>query len=568
MANDKIDNINIIEALIEQGCYEESLAFIDNMEANERNTAQINSLSSIIHLYKGDYSAAVLYGRRALMLEPENQEYQFNLGYIYALKGSKKEALSILDKLEMESRDFGLLQEIAAIKQDYLQNHMLMIAYFFPPLSGSGVFRSLKFSKYLPSFGWIPTVISTTKPMLNWNYEDKQMLEEIPECVTVLRVEDRFSTRGKRRLERQYIADVLLYLQQVLCTDQESREQYTNLLKTEEGIKALLHFPCQALTWSYDLITFVENHVDMKDFKIIYTTSGPYSSHLAGYYLKQKYNIPWVADFRDEWTNNPYMKREIGTPLDKLYVRMEQNVLDYANAVITVAKPARQNYLDSFHILPEKIFTITNGYDEEDFLKIPLSRDKNSTFKISFCGLIYSEERNLHSLFKAVRELISEGNIPADHIEICIMGASNIDNEKIAQTYELQKNIKLFPYGSHEGALRLCLNSDLLICPIGDDKKYNSVIPGKIFEYLRSGKPILVLGWPKGNVAEMIESSHQGHTKLSSDISGIKYVIESEYTKWHQTSENKYFVHESTKQYERKILTAQLACLFDERLQC
>ena len=270
--------------------------------------------------------------------------------------------------------------------------------------------------------------------------------------------------------------------------------------------------------------------------------------------------MPWVADFRDEWVNNPYVDIDLKHPVHQLLHHLESLLLRHADCSLTISDVAVENYIRTFSTPKEKIVSITNGYDEWDFRNIYFPKDKNDAFTITYSGLLYcTEQRNMAPLFAAVQELIQEGKIPSEKIKFRIMGNSEQDNTSLAKKYQLEDNIHLTGYSPHQKALQLCANSDLLVLLIGDEARFKGVYTGKVFEYLRCGKPILAIAPKSGVVDNLLQETGHGKAITSKEREAIKSFILEKYQAWESSPENLYHISEAIQKYERRCLTGMLA---------
>lgn len=439
-----------------------------------------------------------------------------------------------------------------------------MIAYYFPPLSGSGVFRSIKFVKYLPSFNWLPTVISTDTAPVYWNYYDESQVAEIPKEVEIFRVHDKFNEEIQKGYSLERVNEVLNFSFNAIRNNEQAANIFVQLSKSQEGLVQLLRIPCMALTWACDTFKYIEENIDMSKFDLLYTTSGPYSSHLIGYYLSQKYNIPWVADWRDQWTDNHNEGHDVvNNPVDKLSVAFEKNLLHQASCNVTTADDAVQMYIDHFNLPKTKVAFIPNGYDEEDFKDYPMVNNKTEKFTLNYSGLIYTKEQSVEPIFRALKQLCSENLMDKNHIQFVISGKSFIDVDELARKYDLESTVVQTGYVSHEKAVQGNVNSDLLILLVGDSDILKRVYTGKIFDYLRSGRPILALAPKNGVVDRILKESGHGNAFLSTQTKKIKKMILDEYLKWKNNENLKRLYSPKIKKFERKFLTSHLVDIFN-----
>ena len=436
----------------------------------------------------------------------------------------------------------------------------LMIAYYFPPLSGSGVFRSIKFARYLPRFGWRPTVISAERPPLEMNYRDENLLGEIPEGTEIIRIPDEIGTMEKASFSGGEERELLLLLKSALQDSREGQRLLDGLAETKMGRASLLTFPCAALLWSRRVLQYIEEHVDLSKFRAVYTTAGPYSAHLIGFCLKRKYGVPWVADYRDPWTGNPYKNYCAENPQHRLLFELESALLRCADCNLTISEGFVESYVTRFGLPRENIKSITNGYDERDFTPLRFSEEQPDKFTITYSGILYSENRSILPIFKAIRELSEEGELELEHVRLRIIGReSDACGLEMADAYGLGAVVEQAGYVSHQEALQANYDSNMLLLLVGDSEKNKATYTGKFFDYLRSGRPILALASLDGAVAQALRETGHGEARLSTDLAGIKAMILKEYGKWRRGEKRSRLHSPLIARFERSRLTGQLA---------
>jgi len=563
-----MEQVKVLEKIIADGKLSDALDLIEAMPQEERQQWQIQNLTGVICSYCGQFSEAETFFSAALKHRPGGLDVMYNLADACAAQGKRRKAEALLRHCEQQDSKKELAEDIALLREKLAGQkggRVLMAAYYFPPLSGSGVFRSIKFAKYLPQFGWQPTVISTDRPPNGWNFADASMVAEIPEGMEVIRIPDGISTRRETSLDGDRVQAILNFLRDVLKHSPDADSIFTKLSQSREGIMELLTFPCPALSWAYDAVQYIEKNIDLDQFEAVYTTSGPSSAHLIGFYLKQKCGIPWVADYRDQWTFNPYgVKYNPSNMEQKLLFELESILLHQADCNLTIADSAIQSYVEQFHLPQEKIASITNGYDEEDFVALQISQVRTDKFTINYSGLLYSEQRSIIPVLKALQQLRNEKKIELSNVRFRIVGGAERDNVEVAEQYGLAQIIEQTGYLSHSQALQANLNANLLLLLVGDEAKFKPCYTGKFFEYLRSGRPILALGPRDGVVDKALRKTGHGQAMLSTQIPKIKSMILQEYKKW-ERGEGVGLLHSPMiEKFERKVLTEQLAQVFSD----
>ena len=433
---------------------------------------------------------------------------------------------------------------------------VLIIAYYFPPLGWSGVQRTLKFVKYLRNFGWEPVVVTVGKtkfPIL-----DESLLEEIPEGVEIIRIDDvKFKdiTDELKEKMREYSKCSFDIISDVKLKHEYEKEIENNF----EKLRSLFLFPDGNVVWANNVIKEISNRINLKNISLVYTTSAPYSTHQIGYYLKEKHKLPWVADFRDEWTNNPYLSSS-----KDLRYRLERNIEDEillnCNKLITISSKAKHNYINKFNINEGKIEVITNGYDEADFKHISVN-EKDKKFTITYNGSFYSSI-NPYAFIKAINNLLKKDLINSSNIIVRFIGKIDSEIRSRINNMDIFNIITIKDYMNHKDSLRLSSKSNLLLLVIGKGENVKSVYTGKVFEYLRIKEPILALS-PRGSIVEeLLDETGCGINVEYDDIKGIEDIILKSYNDW---LNNKPFIvnEDEIKKYDRKILTKKLSIVFN-----
>ena len=447
---------------------------------------------------------------------------------------------------------------------------VLMIAPAFPPITSSGVFRSLKFAKYLPSFDWKPTVIASYRIRAWANFAlDEKQLTELPNEVEVIRIKNTIDEELETGISEKRLNDILNFMYSILRYNENAAQLFLSLTKVKEGLRFLIFFPCNWLFWAYDVIKYIEANMNIKDFDVIYTTSDPYSDSLVGFYFKEKYNIPWVADYRDQWTFDPvrppYNPQNVA---QKLLFYLENILLHSASCSLTpLADEHLFYYVDNFALPKEKIVSITNGYDEADFADFPMHLNQTEKFTLTYSGTIHND-LSIDSILKSLQILCSKKLIDKKQIQFQLIGKSNMDNMALAKKYGLENIIWQRGSLSHHDALMSNINSNLLILLLHDDESYKRVYTGKFFDYLRSGRPILAIAPEDGVVDKVLKESGHGKAFRSTQTQEIKNFILDEYRKWKNSKKNNEGIERlyspTIKRFERKILTKKLVDVFEK----
>jgi glycosyltransferase involved in cell wall biosynthesis len=404
-----------------------------------------------------------------------------------------------------------------------------MIAYYFPPLGGAGVQRTLKFVKYLPEFGWQPhilTSVDTKSP------QDPSLSREIPEGLSVtLTPILRLSSRLPWRV-RHFISRWLL-----IVDEQIGWLPFAN----SSGRKVI-----------------AEHKI-----KLIYSTSAPYSSHLIARYLHHRTHLPWVADFRDPWMGNSFV--HFPTALHRRINKdLERSVFCEADKLIMNTEGARLFYQHIYSDLPaEKIVTIPNGYDQDDMPNENLDIKHSTNFTIVHLGSLYQKTRSGEFFLTALHTALETGRLPPDKIRVRFIGNIDRETQAFVKLFKLDGNVDLVGYLPHRKALSQLLLADLLVLIPSYGAGSDLFVPGKLYEYLASGKPILCLADP-GDCVDLILRARAGVIVPPNDVEKIASQLVSLYQLWQNGSLSIAPDKQLIQTFERKQLTGQLARIFDD----
>ncbi len=403
----------------------------------------------------------------------------------------------------------------------------VFVAYNFPPHGGGGVQRSLKFVKYLPEFGWRPTVLTSSADSAK--IRDTTLLKEVPPGTELHRV----SAPSIRRLQTRW----------------ETRA----LSKPVSLLNLILQVPDADLLWALNARRPLERIISEKHPELIYTTSGPYSSHLLGLWATSRYPIPWFADFRDPWSKNlvvPYL------PGYRAINRMlECRVLAKANRVACVSQPWLDDLQGNLGREAEKFVLLPNAYDETDIEPLPFPGD-SERFTLTHLGSFYRNRRPFQ-LIEAVEDLISRKRVPTSQLRMVFVG-------KNARKYVPSR----LPYEAHDyvphrelDRFRQATNVFLLILDTSEKNRGN--YSGKIYELLAANRPILAIVPKKGVAHQLIEETRTG-VAVSGDKTEIANAIERLYLQWKDGNSawnpNWKVIH----QYQRRKITRRLAEEFNQ----
>ncbi len=275
---------------------------------------------------------------------------------------------------------------------------VLIIAFFFPPYQTIGSQRPYRLAKYFPKYGWEPIVLTARHS------------GNPPEGIKIIETDYKDIISN---IKSNIGLDPVKGMHEQLGIKVSKNFQYPTIKsKSIKFLKEVITFPDVKKGWYKFALQAAFKFLDNEKVDIIISTSPPEISHVIARKLKLKYKIPWIADLRDPWTQDPnYGKSGFIKYFDK---RFELKTLSCADALVTVTDP----WVDALKMLhkKEKVFCVTNGFDEDDFPQIPTKlTDK---FTLTYTGQLYDGKRDPSLLFKVVAKLIMENKINKDLVDI------------------------------------------------------------------------------------------------------------------------------------------------------
>jgi glycosyltransferase involved in cell wall biosynthesis len=406
---------------------------------------------------------------------------------------------------------------------------VLMVAYYFPPMGGAGVQRTLKFIKYLPEYGWQPYVLTVRDGL---RLHDSSLADEIPEGVTVIRT---------------------AILQLPYRLPWRLRNLINRWLLVVDGQVGWQPFAIKAG------LSMLSEH----KIKAIYSTSAPYSAHLIARRLQRHTHMPWVADFRDPWTGNTLVNYPTGFHR-RINKQLERSVFTHADRVILNTDRSLKYYAHEYPDIPaDKFITIPNGYDQEDLPNINPDPAKNTVFTLVHLGTLYHKSRSGEFFLTALRKVLDEGRLSLDKIRVRLIGNMDKDTEKFVTNLKLDGIVDLMGYLPHQKALSQLYAADLLLLIPSHGAGSELFVPAKLYEYLACKKPILCLADP-GDCADLILKAHAGVVVPHSDIEKIADQLAGMYNLWQNDQLSIDSDPGLITTFERRHQAGQLAGIFNQ----
>lgn len=314
--------------------------------------------------------------------------------------------------------------------------------------------------------------------------------------------------------------------------------------------------PDAKVLWVKPSVEFLTDYLTENPVDVIISTGPPHSMHLIAQQLKKSFDIPWMADFRDPWTDLYYNKDfyQLGFAKRK-NKRLEEKVLKTADVVVTVGNELKK-YFDRFN---SNVEVITNGFDDEvdNHEKIELSQK----FSLSYIGLLPKSSLPTN-LLMAIQRLIDENSDFKNDIELNFIGDIHESVSALIHELQLSNYTNFFGYVPHKEAIKYQKSAQVLLVLIPNVNGNKGIITGKVFEYMAANRPILALGPINGDLQSILTNSNAGTIIDYDDYVKIKSVLIELYTKF--KTQKLAITSKGIEKYHRRNLTKQLAAIIKQ----
>ncbi len=409
--------------------------------------------------------------------------------------------------------------------------------------------------KYLPEFGWQPVLITVPLNMGHSLNRDISSIQEhrvieVPYVDMLSRLSDFLKKVGgfepnvgvRRQSDKRFGAD-------------STKMTITGFLI--RLYKEALFYPDQDKAWKTPAVKAGSQFLSSESVEAIISSSSPVTSHVIAKQLKDKYKLPWIADLRDLWSqNHNYPYGALRKAFDR---RLERKTLSTAEALVTVSKPL----VERLKILHEgkKVYEVTNGFDPEE-----MNTTKNSLtakFTITYTGQIYTGKQDPSKLLQALRELISEGIMKPDDVEVRFYGYEEAWLTREIEKYGLKDVVKQYGVVPRKIALEKQRESQLLLLLNFEDPMEKGTYTLKIFEYLAAKRPILVTGGFDNDVKEKLLTETKAG--FYAKVQDVKKILEKTYLDYKVNGEITYEGdEEEINRYSYREMARKFATILDQ----
>jgi len=403
-----------------------------------------------------------------------------------------------------------------------MKKKVLIISYYWPPSGGSGVQRWLKFVKYLPGFDCEPFVFTPENP--SFSNRDESLLADVPKEAEIIRFPiwepyDAFfrisSVFGeKKAAETSGLVAV---------------KKMTLFQKLSTWIRGNLFIPDPRVFWVRPSVSFLNEFLREKGIQTIITTGPPHSIHLIGYRLKKKNPaLKWLADFRDPWSEWGLLDSlNVGSLARMIHRKMEANVLRLADDIITITP----FYVRRFEKLSgRKVSLLTNGYDDDDFENF--IAHPTSQFIIRHVGIV-NEKCDPRPFMKIIEELTQTDPQFKSLIRVEFVGDVHPHFKAyVNESPAMASFTRFIPPVPHKELIVLYGTSSVLLIILTGYKDAEGYMPGKLFEYIATGLPVIGTGPANGDAAALLKEAGAGEIIDALETARIKDLVMNYFQRW------------------------------------
>ena len=431
---------------------------------------------------------------------------------------------------------------------------VLIISYYWPPTGGSGVQRWVKFAKYLPSEGWQPVIYTPENP--EQLATDASLEAEIPAEAEIIKTH----IIEPYELYKKFLRKSG-HSKEAVEVNPVNAQNKSFLQKVAMWVRGNLFLPDPRCMWIRPSVSYLKKYLKEHPVDLIVSTGPPQSMHIIGMKLARQTGLPWIADFRDPWTRIFYFKHlSMTRTTERWHKKMEKKVLDAASAVVAVSPLVQQEFQE---MTQTPVELITNGFDECDFAGAACTEaagGKDKDFIITHTGL-FAADGNPSVLWETLREKCIKDPVFKDRLKIKLIGKTDRQITESIEAAGLGENLTDMGYQPHDKAVEEQRRASLLILPLRKEPEYKAVLPGKLYEYLASWRPVLGIGQPDGAMSMILNTTKTGVVFNWEDKASVSRFID---LCWKNHLEGRLVVDDADiSQFTRRNLTRRMAELFE-----
>ena len=435
---------------------------------------------------------------------------------------------------------------------------LLVIAYDFPP-STPGIWRTLKYCRYMGEFGWKPSIL--TVRTVRGPRHDMAPLKQLPPGIEVRRTHS-FDTNRLAWLASQAMQRLRPRAPAPKpAAGSGSHGTFAAGRAVMDVLRSWVLVPDDRLGWLPFAIAEGRRWLREERFDAIYSTCYPHTAHVVGERLARESGLPFLADFRDIWIGS-YVFYHPATPLhDRMQRSLERAVVERAARVVSATEPITRDFRERYRDVPaDRFSTITNGFDSEDFNALGTSPDREH-FTITYAGTLFNHATP-GPFFEAVARVLAATPRWRDVLRLRFVGSMIEPFRAMIGQHGLSDVTRVDGYLPHAEALRLMAEADALLLIVPDTPGSHIMLTQKVFEYVAARRPVLGLV-PAGAAKDFLAEIGEGTTVHPADVDGMARALTSMLTEWEAQGRVELGENPRLARYSRRSLTQALCAELD-----
>jgi len=439
-----------------------------------------------------------------------------------------------------------------------IDRRVLMVAHTFAPGGGVAVHRPYGFARHLPDRGWRPTVLAAgAQGAADF---DRELVRVTDGRAEVRRAWDPAGLRPRRRPRAAPPAATLEAGGAPVAQGPDAPKPG----RSRRLLRTWVLVPDEAVGWLPSAVALALRLPPGERPHAVYSTSGPPTNHLVALLLSSRWQVPWVADFRDPWTEVPNRaRREIYESRSRLAVdrALERAVLARADVIVTVSEEQRRTMLA---LTPgadaSKHIVIANGYEPE---WVRRGDDPPARFTVVYTGSFYRAGEEPGPLFSTLAGLLDSRALQPEDVRVVIATAQHARVAAEAAARGLGDVVEVTPPLPHEEALALQRSAAVLWLALSEEHGRQGALTAKVFEYMAARRPVLALAPPGSRAGRLLAETGMGVAVHPSDAAGLAAAVVRLHDDFRSGGGTWHASPEAIAPYARPVQAGVLADLLD-----
>lgn len=440
-----------------------------------------------------------------------------------------------------------------------------MVSYVYPPIGTMGGVRTQKFAKYLPDHGWVPTVLTVKRDRTFWAQGEPAEINGA-ECKVIRAAFPDIIQAAKRTMISMGIFPSWDPGEEEGLVESGDEPGYKRKIRRflqgiRKGARQWIVFPDDYSLWFPFALFKGGLELLSGDYRALYSTSPPVTNHVVAAALQRLSGLPWVADFRDPWTQNDFLAEKLSPLRLSIERRFERFVLSRAGAIVAVTRPWADALRELHGQRPHGVRCIMSGFDPDDYEeKMTPTTDR---FILTYAGMLYGFKRDPTVVVEAVEQLIDEGFVDPGDVGIRFYGPYEPKLTQLRNSLQHPEIVEIRGVISRSESIRRQQESTALLILQWNDPYTKGVYGGKIFEYLGAGRPIIAFTYKHGILGELMKKLGVGYASM--DAGEIKAVMRRWFEEFAATGGLEFAgIEDEIKRLRWDHLSGELAAVLDD----